>query len=111
MTTNDEMRERAQRLADDIAEYFCGVANDEDRVGVCRDILAFAEAEVSRAVRECIEAQCVACSDGIEVVDLTHVGGNRWEHVHADGEATLCESRVLRELLYQRELASKGEES
>lgn len=105
------IRERAQRLAESIAGYFCGGACDEEIADVCSDIARFASTEADRRERECIKAQCKWCGRSVAVDRRVFGDGDKffyWGHeLGDDGDVVMCRSGEIHELRYQREQGGK----
>lgn len=136
MPTNEEMRERAtsQEVFESLQRVIVGgikatviahgtsaesswVSSASKRIAkdVQHNFLAaFAASEVSRAVQECVEAQCKWCGRGVAVERRVFGGGDKffyWGHdLRDDGDVVMCQSREIHELLYQQsQRASESE--
>ena len=111
--TDGTMRERALRFNLESLEIECphsplpGFSPEPCADCTVGNLLDFATSEVSRAVQECIEAQCWACEEGLEVVRRS--GGPTWRHPHGS-PTRKCYAADIHELLYQKQLATEEEE-
>lgn len=112
--TDGTMRERALRFNLESLEIECphsplpGFSPEPCADCTVGNLLDFAAAEVSRAVQECIEAVCGYCAHGSPVEKTACVGraGDSFYHWEED---EFCQAEKLRELLYQKQLATEEE--
>ena len=131
MKPSKEMRERAAAISlKFVEEQSLGEWGEDlvvkDAAKLTDVLFAFTAAEVSHAVQECIEEACTMTCCDRDCADLSKAerinknvrhrehGEGEWVHTFAGfgdmQDEFRCSVSALRELLYQKQLASEGEE-